>query len=171
MLSFGTKDTKNLCVLIALVVIAFAVGVLWICILFKVTSQAPQHYPSPEEYYNKMLSLQEISDKVKVSDVFEFDFDEAYVCADPYGDEAYYLDLLNVDTNVPIFRWETGGHYRIFFIKDRNIIYDFVYETTKVDMLEKGMMIYPNTTMTLTQAFFSNGDSYLQITFQQDREQ
>jgi hypothetical protein len=97
--------------------------------------------------------------------VFEFDFDEAYVYEHPYGDEATYLRKLNVETAVPIFQWDTGGHYRIFFIKDNCIIYDFVYDIRQINTAKKGITIYPDTPLTLTEKQFSNGELYLQMAF------
>ena len=102
----------------------------------------------------------------KVGDVFDFDFDEAYVVSTSYGDEAYYLEVFGVTTAVPIYSWETGGHYRIFFVKDKCIIYDFVYDITKIDTHEKGMTIYPDTIMHLTEEFYGDSASCVLITFE-----
>ena len=167
-----TTFTRILCLLIVLaVIILSAVGVLVIiCVSSNWPTEMLSLFSTPYEknqyYCDLLLSLQETSDTVRVGDVFEFDFDEAYVASGPYGDEKFYLQELGVDTAVPIRQWNTGGHYRILFIKDKCIIYDFVYDIRQVNTLEKGMMIYPDTKMNFTEVFYGECDSYVQITFE-----
>ena len=168
MLSRGVKN-KLVCLSIVLLVVIVAVSALSIFLLHQWIKaefpQPPKQDPSPEEYIEKMLLLQQTSDTVRVANVFDFDFDEAYVVYEPYGDEKYYLDKFEVETNVPIFQWDSGRHYRIFFIKNQCIIYDFVYNRNIVDMLQKDVTIYPDTTMTFTTKIFPSGNRVLQITF------
>lgn len=171
MSSSGVNKRKWVRLLIVLLIAIVAVSVLSIFLLYQVfwiwLDSLPSTRPDPseDEYLQKILLLQETSDTVRVGDVFDFEFDEAYVIPEPYGDEASYLEELGVETAVPIFRWDTGGHYRIFFIMDQCIIYDFVYDIRQADTLQKGMTIYPDTTMYLTEAFYGDGDRYLQIAF------
>ena len=168
----STTFTRTLCFLMVLaVIILFTVGTLVIIHistnwLIETLSLSSTPYEQNQHYYDLLLSLQETSGTARVGDVFDFDFDEAYVVSTSYGDEAYYLEVFGVTTAVPIYSWETGGHYRIFFVKDKCIIYDFVYNIKKIDTHEKGMTIYPDTIMHLTEEFYGDSDSYVLITFE-----
>jgi hypothetical protein len=161
------KWIRLLIVVLVIPVTIVAVIALSTFLFFQWLDSLPPTRPDPskDEYLAKMLLLQETSDAVRVGEVFDFDFDEAYVVSEPYGDEALYLNKLDIETSVPIFRWETGAHYRILFIKDKCIIYDFVYCINQVDTLQKDVMIYPDTTMTFTTEYYSSGVSFLRITF------
>ena len=167
----GVNKKKWICLLIVLLVVIVAVNALSVFLLYQgfwiwLDSLPPtKPDPSKDEYLQKMLLLQETSDTVRVGDVFDFDFDEAYVVSGPYGDETFYPDRLGVETAVPIPRWDTEVHYRILFIKDQCIIYDFVYNILTVDTLQKDVMIYPDTTMTFTTEFYPSGNSFVRITF------
>lgn len=166
----GVNKKKIVCLLIVLLVVLLviiAMSALSIFLFYQWLDLLPPTKPDPskDEYLQKMLLLQETSDTVRVGDVFDFDFDEAYVVSGPYGDETFYPDRLGVETAVPIPRWDTEVHYRILFIKDQCIIYDFVYYIFTVDTLQKDVMIYPDTTMTFTTEFYPSGKSFLRITF------
>lgn len=145
--------------------VLFLTGVIFVMVFLWQLPESPVQDPPLEYYYEQLQSVQDTSEPLTVGDVFEFDFDEAYVYEHPYGDEATYLRKLNVETAVPLRQWDTGGHYRIFFIKDRCIIYDFVYDTIQIDTVKKGITIYPDTPLTLTEKQFSNGEPYLQMAF------
>lgn len=145
--------------------VLFLTGVIFVMVFLWQLPESPVQDPPLEYYYEQLRSMQDTSEPLTVGDVFEFDFDEAYVYEHPYGDEATYLRKLNVETAVPLRQWDTGGHYRIFFIKDRCIIYDFVYDTIQIDTVKKGITIYPDTPLTLTEKQFSNGEPYLQMAF------
>lgn len=163
-------NKKKFCLLVVVLSVlltVIVVSALSIFLFYQWLDSLPPTRPDPskDEYLLKMLSLQETSDAVRVGDVFDFDFDEAYVVSGPYGDETFYPDRLGVETAVPIPQWNTEVHYRILFIKDQCIIYDFVYNILTVDTLQKDVMIYPDTTMTFTTEFYPSGDSFLRITF------
>ena len=80
-----------------------------------------------------------------MGDIFDFDFDKAYVSDAVYGDEEYFIKKLDVNTNIEIRTLESGVHNRILFIKDNSIIYDFVYEMYQIPISEKGIWIFQNT--------------------------
>lgn len=149
---------------ILLTVIIMA-GVIFCLVFLWQLPNPPVQDPPLEYYYEQLQDLQETTDSLTVGDVFEFEFDEAYVYEHPYGDEALFLKELNVETAVPLFQWDSGRHFRIFFIKDRCIIYDFVYDTMQINTAKKGITIYPDTPLTLTEKQFSNGEPYLQMAF------
>lgn len=170
MLSRGMNKKKwvrLLVVILAVLLVIIAVSALSIFLFYQWLDSIPSamEITAKNEYFQKMLLLQETSDTAKVGDVFDFDFDEAYVVSAPYGDGTFYLDKLGVETAVPLPSYDTGGHYRILFIKDQCVIYDFVYCILQVDTLQKDVMIYPDTTMTFTTEFYPSGNSFLRITF------
>ena len=129
--------------------------VLFICICLLIVSLSviiklynEKHYHEPKLYCDKILSLIEKSKTLTISDVFDFDFDKAYISDAIYGDEEYFLKELNVNTSINIPTLESGVHNRILFIKDDMIIYDFVYEMYEIPFDEKGIWIFPNTKIT-----------------------
>ena len=161
------KWVRLLVVILAVLLTVIAVSALSIFLFYQWFASLPtaMEISAENEYYQKMLLLQETSDTARVGDVFDFDFDEAYVASRPYGDGTSYLDQLGVETAVPLPSYDTGGHYRILFIKDQCVIYDFVYCINQVDTLQKDVMIYPDSTMTFTTEFYPSGNSFLRITF------
>ena len=96
-----------------------------------------------------MLQLFETSDKLIVKDVFDFDFDQAYVSDAVYADDKYFLEKLNIETTIDIPTLETGAHNRVLFIKDNKIIYDFIYQMYEIRVFEMGTWIYPDTIITM----------------------
>lgn len=145
--------------------VLFLTGVIFVMVFLWQLPESPVQDPPLEYYYEQLQSVQDTSEPLTVGDVFEFDFDEAYVYEHPYGDEALFLNELNVETAVPLRQWDTGRHFRIFFIKDRCIIYDFVYDTTQIDTVKKGITIYPDTPLTLFERQHGNGEPYLAMAF------
>ena len=128
MLLCGMRATKKRVLLLSfLFFIVFFFSLL--IIIFSNYREKP--YLDSNDYYERMLMLLETSSELKMKDVFDFEFDKAYVTYETYGDEKYFLKELNVDTNVCIPTLESGAHNRILFIKDDRIIYDFIYEMTR----------------------------------------
>ena len=113
------KWVRLLVVILAVLLTVIAVSALSSFLFYQWLDSIPtaMEISSDNEYYQKMLLLQETSDTAKVGDIFDFDFDEAYVASRPYGDGTSYLDKLGVETAVPLPSYDTGGHYRILFIK------------------------------------------------------
>lgn len=145
--------------------VLFLTGVIFVMVFLWQLPESPVQDPPLEYYYEQLRSMQDTSEPLTVGDVFEFDFDEACVYEHPYGNEALFLNELNVETAVPLRQWDSGRHFRIFFIKDRCIIYDFVYDTTQIDTVKKGITIYPDTPLTLFERQHGNGEPYLAMAF------
>lgn len=164
MLLCGMRVTKKKCIL-TFVLLTLCLVLLG-CVLFVRHSQ--QWYYNFENDYKAMCTLLETSKELTVADVFEFDFDKAYVAHETeelYGDEEYFLKELNVDSNIPLARLETGGHNRILFIKNDVIVYEFAYDILKVRIVETGIWIFPDTPMVLTQQNGDNKEPIVQIDF------
>ncbi len=143
MLFNGMRVTKKrlfLCVFSLLLILIFIFGIL--CRVNKININ---YFADSELYCEKVVSLLKTREDFMLSEVFEFDFDKAYVSEDVYGDEQYFIEKLGVDTNIDILTLETGAHNRILFIKDNTIIYDFQYEMSVIFPVESGVWIYPDT--------------------------
>lgn len=163
MLLCGMRVTKKRVLLISFLVFIVLFFLLLIIIF---SNYRKKRYLDSNDYYERMLMLLETSSELKIKDVFDFEFDRAYVTYETYGDEKYFLKELNVDTNVDIPTLETGAHNRILFIKDDRIIYDFIYEMNKICILKTGIWVVQDTTIILMQQNSSDkGESIIQIDF------
>ena len=104
-----------------------------------------KHYtPSSDVYYQKMISSAKTANEVAVTDVFDFEFDKAYVACEVYGDQEYFLEVLDLDKKVYIRTFESENKNRIFFVKDNKLVYDFIYERYKLNINETGVWISPD---------------------------
>lgn len=104
-------------------------------------NEKKQYLAPPDIYYQKMLSSLKKSNEVVITDVFDFEFDKAYVVhrvSEAYGDQKYFLKVLNVNKKVYIPTLEYEGVNRIFFVKDNELVYDFIYETRTININELG---------------------------------
>lgn len=128
--------------LFGIVLISIIVVIALLSLLIKLNQE---NNLDSKPYSEKLLSLSEKSEEITMGDIFDFDFDKAYVSDAVYGDEEYFIKKLDVNTNIEIRTLESGVHNRILFIKDNSIIYDFVYEMYQIPISEKGIWIFQNT--------------------------
>lgn len=142
MLSSGMKVINKKIFLLATMV--FILVLLLVGKVFIDYNEKKQYLAPPEIYYQKMISLLKTSNELSITDVFDFEFDKAYVAYEVYGDEEYFLKVLNVDNNVDIPTLESGAKNRIFFVKDNELVYDFIYEMHIINISETGVWISPN---------------------------
>lgn len=150
MSSGGMQVIKNRKLLVVILC-----GIIFVILLFVISILGKKKYPDSEFYDEKMFLLSETSSEVKLGDIFDFQFDKAYVSeliSETYADEAYFLEELDVDTNIDIPTLESGVHYRILFVKDDTIIYDYIYYMSEVRIAETGIWIYPDTVLKLKQS-------------------
>lgn len=135
--------------------IAIVCGIVFlILLLLMVCNHNKPVYQDSKVYYEKLLTLSKPSSEVKLGEIFDFEFDKAYVSEllnETYADEAYFLRELDVDTCIDIPTLESGVHYRILFVKDDIIVYDYIYDQTKLKIAETGIWIYSDTTLMLKQ--------------------
>lgn len=144
MLLNGTKviNKKVLCAILCVVlcvVLVLLLGKMFIDYYCK------HYFPSSDVYYQKMLSSLKTSDEVVIKDVFDFEFDKAYVASEIYGDQEYFIKVLNLDKKVYIPTLDSGGYNRIFFVKDNELVYDFIYDRGLINIIETGAWISPDT--------------------------
>lgn len=147
------KGTKNkLPILLCLLVL---LGVICLCVHIIINNNKSDQ----DIYYKKMISLSETSGKVNMSDVFDFEFDKAYVANEPYADEKYFLEKLGVSSALDIPTLESGGFGRILFIKNNEVIYDFIFEVTEISILKSSIKISD-----LESGFYVSSESKIKIT-------
>jgi len=100
-------------------------------------------------YYNdKLLSVIEDEKEVKLSEIFDFEFDSAYLSVpmyESYAEKDYFLELLDAQTKLRIDSLDSEGFARILFIKDKTIIYDFRYVTLDYVFSQTGILINDDT--------------------------
>lgn len=159
----GMRATKKI---ILLMLISLLILLLFLLVIIISANCGNKQYRESNDYYERMLLLLETSNELKMNDLFNFEFDKAYIANETYGDEKYFLKELGVDTNIDILTLESGAHNRILFVKNNIIIYDFIYETEKICITETGNWVFPDTTIILSQENLDGTkDSIVQMSF------
>lgn len=133
----NVKNKKLVCVILVVI------HSIFILLLGKtaIDYYIKPRYINPDVYYQKMLSSLKTSNEVAITDVFDFEFDKAYVVhrvTEAYADQEYFLKTLKLDKKVFIPTLEYEGVNRILFVKDNKLVYDFIYETHTIDINELG---------------------------------
>ncbi len=146
MLSHGMKVIKG-----SLLATFLLVVVLFIISSIIYVKRKNNDHTDSVDYFEKIQVLLEDTSHLKVEDIFEFEFDKAYVASEVYGDEKYFTKKLGVSSSIDIPALETGAHNRILFVKDNRVIYDFVYYMGEMYISETGIIVYPETTIILSQ--------------------
>ena len=163
----GMQATKKTFFAILLVLLVLF-GLLMVHMIVACHSQKQ----SQRDYYKIMLSLLDTPKKLKLTDVFDFDFDKAYVVhpfSELYGDEQYFLQELDVDTNVNIPQLGNEGYCRVLFVKNNTVVFDYIYDRSKLCIIESepnetGIWVYPNTSIALTkQSADCNNDTVIKM--------
>ena len=142
MLFVGIKEIRNN----LLIITSFVLVLLSIAVLFVGCKK--EQFESNNYYENKFF-IKESKIEFIMKNVFEFEFDKAYIASETYGDKKYFLKKLNADADIDIPMLESGAHNRILFIKDDKIIYDFIYEIGEISFVNKEIFVYPDTQITI----------------------
>ena len=112
--------------------------------------------PSNDFYFNKIRSLRAESQIYKVEDVFDFDFDKAYISeqyAETYADWGFFAKKLNIDTKIDVNPLPSEDYNRILFIKDNHVIYDYIYSCSEIRFLCEDEWIYPHSSVKISCQF------------------
>ena len=92
------------------------------------------------DYYNKIESSIK-NNKIVFEEVFTFEWDKLYIQESPRMDEKELSDVLGFDCNLaPLEDW-FGYPYRVLFIKDQKIVYDFQYDIAYLDFEVKNIIV------------------------------
>ena len=123
--------------------------------LLTVTACNQSPFLSEEQYCEKILSLAETQTEIAMADVFQFEFDKAYISHpdEAYADEEYFVEKLKVKDTIAIRLFEHENSGRILFVKDDAIIYDFVCFHPQLLIkifTENGVWVSPETAWEVT---------------------
>ena len=117
-----------------------------------------------DDYNTKLISVLKEQENVTVKDVFSFEFDRAYIFNDSYISGEGFAERYNLDISVS--EVETGASeqfQRIVFVDEcGDFVYEYKCNVSDVIILEKGIIIYPETTIERK----SSGVEKLAINFQ-----
>ena len=142
----ASSPAKRLGLIVMAILLVGCIGALLIL-------PKPSSYPDNKVCSEKMTAMLDGEQPFKLSDVFSFDFDKAYVVhiEQVFADKDYFVDTLGMKTSIDFheFHHEFGNH--ILFFKDDTVIYDFWYEFMAIYPTETDVWIFPDTMVTLTE--------------------
>lgn len=99
-----------------------------------------------EKYTQNFLSIAD-GKSTEVSNIFDFEFDRAFVFHDCYltgdGFSSLYDDSVSIEE---VGDGSSEQFMRIVFVDENGeFVYEFGYDTTEIDFYELGLVIYPDT--------------------------
>lgn len=98
-------------------------------------------------YSAKFITVLNEQDNVTVQDVFSFEFERAYVFNDCYISGEGFARRYNLDISInEVKSGASENIQRIVFVDELgNFVYEFNCDKSEVILLEKGIVIYPET--------------------------
>lgn len=104
-------------------------------------------YKKADSYVKKIKKLCDAQDEFLVGDVFQFEYDRAYVFKDNYMSGESFARQYNLDISInQVEAVDTEILRRIVFVDENgDYIYEFRYNVEKLTLMEEGMIIYPET--------------------------
>lgn len=102
-----------------------------------------------EDYGAKFISVLNEQEEATVQDVFSFEFERAYVFNDCYISGEGFAKRYNLDISINEVKSGVSENVqRIVFVDELGaFVYEFKCDNSEVILLEKGMIIYPETTI------------------------
>ncbi|MEE0264059.1 MAG: hypothetical protein UD936_00380 [Acutalibacteraceae bacterium] len=101
------------------------------------------------DYTKKMLTMLSEKSEFKASEVFDFEFDRAYVFLDDeyYYDGESFAKEHNLDISIEeVYTGDQEGIRRIVFVDEKgDFVYCFSFWISDLELSEYGMIIYPDT--------------------------
>lgn len=100
-------------------------------------------------YSAKFITVLNEQENVTVQDVFSFEFERAYVFNDCYISGEGFARRYNLDISInEVKSGASENIQRIVFVDELgNFVYEFNCDKSEVILLEKGIVIYPETTI------------------------
>lgn len=167
MLSHGTKEKRKWPVVVAILAV---VGVLQtaLCVggLYHFLKWYFDPYIDPNGYDEQMVTALEHSNTITLSDIFEIEFDQAYICdyTDAYSSQEQILGKLEITSDVEIRQWYSDTASRILLVNDGVVVYDFCYPGYILIFKPDGLWISPDTPLTVqSQSTTSIGNTVFHI--------
>lgn len=139
-----------------------------IFIIAGCSNASKYNWKTAKSYENKLISVTTEQDSFSVREVFDFNFDRAYVIQESYIDGEAFAKKYGLDIDIK----EVPENYhevnrRIVFVDE---IGQFVYEFRFVDgenmtIFNEGIVIYPDTKVKVLDSS-SQGKDYIVIEFE-----
>lgn len=98
-------------------------------------------------YSDRLISALKGKEQIRVQDIFSFEFDRAYIFDDCYISGEGFAQRYDLDISIAqVKSGQSENIQRIVFVdKDGNFLYEFRCDSNKIVLLEKGLVIYPQT--------------------------
>ena len=124
---------------------------LLVCMIaILILSSAVMHLKArANDYVDILTDAFDDNQDIQVSEIFDFDFDRAYVFNDCYISGDGFASAYGLDLSISEVRPGTSENiHRIVFVdRNGNLVYEFQYDINQVNFLNEGTIIYPNTRM------------------------
>ncbi len=130
------------CKLIVVIVLVLLFSISFV-IIFGMTQRRGENYSA------KLITVLNEQEKATVQDVFSFEFERAYVFNDCYISGEGFAKRYNLDISInEVKSGASENIQRIVFVDELgNFVYEFKCDNSEVVLLEKGIVIYPETTI------------------------
>lgn len=125
---------------IMVLLLVFSIGFV---IIYGVTPKRSEHYTA------KLITILNEQEDVTVHDIFSFKFEQAYVFNDCYISGEGFAKKYNLDISINEVKSGVSENIqRIVFVDESgNFVYEFKCDSSEVILSEKGIVIYPETTI------------------------
>lgn len=124
---------------------------LLVCVIaILILSSAVMHLKArSNDYVDILTDAFDDNQDIQVSEIFDFDFERAYVFNDCYISGDGFASAYGLDLSISEVRPGTSENiHRIVFVdRNGNLVYEFQYDINQVNFLNEGTIIYPNTRM------------------------
>jgi len=104
-------------------------------------------------YMEKMIAELKANEKVRVGDIFDFDFNRAYIIHDCYNDGEVFAKRYDLDISikeVKSARYE--DQRRIVFVDNSgDFVYLFEFTTGELNVYDQTVVIYPDTIIEMSE--------------------
>ena len=139
------RDIKVI-LLVALVTFILTIAIIYIILVSNGLIDTYDNKRA-EQYIEKMKTALEEKQEVEIREIFEFDFDRAYVFKDTYVDGKGFSSFYNLDISIDqVDKTYSEEVRRIVFVDEKgDFVYEFRYRMGKLYIKEEGMIIYPYT--------------------------
>ena len=130
--------SKRKMIVVIVLILLFSIGFV---IIFGIKQSRVVNYSAK---FTTVLNEQE---NVTVQDVFSFEFERAYVFNDCYISGEGFAKRYNLDISInEVKSGASENIQRIVFVDELgNFVYELKCDNSEVILLEKGMVIYPET--------------------------
>jgi len=135
-----------------MITIGVSLLLLLVILTMVIVFDGSQHEKRSAKYTKTLIEKLNTQQQVKTKDVFDFQFDCAYVFNDSYLSGEGFAKRYHLD--ISINQVESGVREnirRIVFVDEwGNFVFNYQYDSNELNAKEEGMIIYPNTVIKKT---------------------